>query len=337
MPAPRRPGVPPVKLVLRALVARALSFLPWRAVDAVRRSRLTATPGGARDRALLAVLNVLRHRPLEPAITAVRIEPMGITFSNDDSVLTRRLVFLGDYEAGEWRWWDFWCRRVARVVEFGANTGLYSVVGGRVPTLEAYVAVEPHPHTAQVLRTNLALNAVTRVRVVEAAVVGKPDQPRMELHVPVRDRDRTPTGAFLATPGVNDGARASILVDVVEARTLLEGAQLVKMDIEGQELTVLRSVEDLLAAHAPTIFLELRGGSRDLRDYVPTLCRRCGYRAFAIQRARLQPVDLDALPHLDFRREFGTRDVILTADPDAASYTPGAPPRGVRPAQHDAR
>jgi FkbM family methyltransferase len=329
-----------VKLLLRAVVARALTLLPWRAVDAVRRGHLAAPPNGPRARVLFAAANVLRHRPIEPSITALRIEPLGITFSNDDSVLTRRLFFLGEYEAGEWRWWDHWCRRVTHAVEFGANTGLYTVVGGRVPTLEEYVAVEPHPHTAGVLRANLALNGVTRVRVVEAAVVGRRDQPRMELHVPVDDRDRTPTGAFLATGGgTSDGSRASIVVDVVEARTLVEQAQLIKMDIEGQELAVLRSIEDLLAERAPTIFLELRRSSAELRAYVPALCRRCGYGAFAIRGPRLYPVDLDTLPSVDFRRTFGTRDVILTTDADAASVTLSSSPssQGVAPEIVDAR
>ncbi|MDQ6925061.1 MAG: FkbM family methyltransferase [Candidatus Eremiobacteraeota bacterium] len=312
-----------MRLALRALVARALTLVPWRAVDAIRRWHLAAPPGSARARALYPVVNVLRHRPIAASVPSLRIEPLGITFANDNSVLTKRLAFLGEYEAGEWRWWDYWCRRATHVAEFGANTGFYSVVGGRVPTLEDYVAVEPHPHTAQVLRTNLALNGITRVRVVEAAVVGAPGQPRMALHVPDRDRDVTPTGAFLATTdGADDGSRASILVDVVEARTLVGQVELIKMDIEGQELAVLRSIEDLLAAQTPTIFLELRRGSQELRDYVPSLCRRCGYRAFAIQGPRLHAVDVDALPRIDFRREFGTRDVILTTDPDAASYTP---------------
>jgi FkbM family methyltransferase len=303
-------------------VARALALVPWSVIDAVRRWHLAAPRGSLRARALFAIANVLRHRPIESSVAAVRIEPLGITFSNDNSVLTRRLLFLGDYEAGEWMWWDFWCHRSTHVVEFGANTGLYSIIGGRVPTLQEYVAVEPHPHTAQVLRTNLRLNGVTGVRVVEAAVVGKREQSRMELHVPALDRDSTPTGAFLAASGgANDGSRASLLVDVVEARDLVERAQLIKMDIEGQELAVLQSIEDVLAAHRPTIFLELRSGSTDLRTYVPVLCRRCGYSAFAVHGRRLQAIDLDVLSGVDFQRTFGTRDVILTSDPDASSFT----------------
>lgn len=312
-----------MRLALRALVRATLAVVPLPLIDVARGWYRAAPSDGVRARLLRSALGVLRHRRLGASMTAVRLEPMGITFSNDESVLTRRLYYLGDYEAGEWRWWEHWCRRSSRVVELGANTGLYSVIGGRVTTLDDYVAVEPHPRTAQVLRANLALNGIARVRVVEAAVSGERTPSRMELLVPRQDRDATPTGAFLSSAVDHDGeSRESITVDVIEARALLERADLIKMDIEGQELAVLRSVEDLLAARRPTIFLELRSGSTSLRDYVPTLCRRCGYRVFAMGGDALHPIDLAALPGINFNRAFGTRDVILTAEDASAHAAP---------------
>jgi FkbM family methyltransferase len=313
-----------MKLLMRSILAGALAFVPLSLIDVVRRRHHATVRGSAAERALFALLNVLRHRRFDPSIPALYIEPLALHFANDNSVLTKRLYFLGDYEAGEWRWWDHWCHRSRCVLELGANTGFYTVLGGRVPGVNQYVAVEPHPYTARVLRQNLALNGVTRVRVVEAAAVGAPDRERMELRVPRLDRDTTPTGAFISTSADGEGgSRESILVDIVDARALVEGADLIKMDIEGQELSVLRSVEDILEACKPTIFLELRRGNVELREYLPDLCRRCGYTVLAIEERGLRPIDVDDAPKLDYQRRFGTRDVILTAaSPDAWSAGP---------------
>ena len=262
-------------------------------------------------------MNILRHRPIERSIEIVAIDgPFGgdIRLCNDNSTLTRRLFYLAEYEASEWYWWAQWCARASSVLELGANTGFYTIIGARSPSVRQYVAVEPHPHTATMLTRNLELNGVTRVRVVKAAAVGEPGRARMALHVPLGDPDATPQGAFLATARL-DGRRDSrdtVMVDVIEARGLIEGVDLIKMDIEGEEVHVLRSAEDILAARRPTIFLEVLERNSELRAYLPTLCARCGYVVRGIGRQRLYHLSPSDVGRERSFRQSGTRDVIVT-------------------------
>ena len=172
-----------MRLLLRSMLSVVLALVPYSWIENVRGRHRAAGRGSARRRLYRALLNVLRHRGIQPSIDVVAVDdPLGgeIRLSNDDSALTRRLFYLGEYEGSEWYWWVRWCARASSVVELGANTGFYTILGGRSPTLRQYVAVEPHPHTAAVLRRNLELNRVSRVRVVEAAVVGTP-MPRISV------------------------------------------------------------------------------------------------------------------------------------------------------------
>ncbi len=301
-----------VRLWIRAVLSRMLRIIPLTVVDRIRRARRVAPPGSVRHRMSQRLLNVLRHRSIGTEVGVVSIDELGIMLTNDEAVLTKRLYFLGEYEAGEWYWWQKWCERSAHVVEFGANTGVYTIVGGRVATVQSYVAVEPHPHTAEILRRNLQLNGVTRVQVVQAAVVGERIVPRLTLAVPDRDRDATPTGAHLVSATDHERAREVIEVEVVEARSFVERADLIKMDIEGQELDVLRAVEPVLIERRPTIFIELRRSSDALRSYLPELCARAHYAVFAIHGRVLQPIAIADIGHMDFQQRFGTRDVVLT-------------------------
>ena len=301
-----------VRLWIRAVLGRILRVIPLTTVDRIRRARRAAPAGSVQHRSWQRLLNVLRHRSIGSDVGAIRIDELGIMLTNDEAVLTKRLYFLGEYEAGEWYWWQKWCEHSAHVVEFGANTGVYTIVGGRVASVQSYVAVEPHPHTAEILRRNLQLNGVTRVQVVQAAVVGERTVSRLTLAVPDRDRDATPTGAHLVSASDHELAREVIEVEVVEARTFVERADLIKMDIEGQELAVLRAVEPVLIERCPTLFIELRRSSDALRSYLPELCARAQYSVFAIHGRVLQPISVADIGHLDFQQRFGTRDVVLT-------------------------
>ncbi len=56
-------------------------------------------------------------------------------------------------------------------IDIGANIGLYSLIAARfLPEGRPIIAFEPDPGTARRLRINLALNGVTRVEIVQAAV-----------------------------------------------------------------------------------------------------------------------------------------------------------------------
>jgi FkbM family methyltransferase len=66
---------------------------------------------------------------------------------------------------------------------------------------------------------------------------------------------------------------------------------LVKIDVEGLEVAVMRGMEQLLRAHRPVVFCEIFGGANSNPDPQGTLefCVSLGYQAFVLADDRLIP------------------------------------------------
>jgi FkbM family methyltransferase len=300
-------------------VARILGIVPLAWLAWMRSAY--AGPGARplRRRVLRPVLEVLRHRSLEAVESFSVVDRPEVLLVAADSLVIRRVFWLGErgYEASEAAWWRWFCERSERILELGANVGYYTVQGGLAAPDAAYVAVEPHPHVAEVLRENLRLNDLGQVRVVEAAAVGNKVETTMELLLTDRDHYGAPTGAYLRTgaEGVTRQASSSVTVELVEARHLFDGVDLVKLDTEGHEGEILSSVEDHLRRCRPTLFVELGEGTPALRRLLTDLCRSSGYRPYLVGAPRLEPLAAQELAAVSPLARSGTRDVILTTMP----------------------
>jgi FkbM family methyltransferase len=131
-----------------------------------------------------------------------------------------------------------------RIVDLGAHIGTASLL-----LLERYpdariVAFEPQPETASLLRRNIEVNGLGgQCEVREAAAGVTPGTAVMEgsgflAHF---ERADTAEAVDLLPPLAKyqeNGARAD--VEIVDVLPLLEGADLVKMDIEGAEWPILQ-------------------------------------------------------------------------------------------------
>lgn len=126
-------------------------------------------------------------------------------------------------------------QRYQRCVDIGANIGLHSIVMARCGF--AVRAYEPDPVHYEILARNLALNHADVVVPVMAAVSDLDGT--MEF---VRVKGNT-TGSHLVGAKANPyGALDRFPVTVVAAAAAVEGAGLVKVDAEGHEATILRSI-----------------------------------------------------------------------------------------------
>jgi FkbM family methyltransferase len=312
----------------RRTVASVLSLVPLACLSWMRHAYAGRGAAPWRRRVLRPVLEVLRHRSLDAVGTFAVADRPEVRLVAADSLVIRRLYWLGErgYEASEAGWWRWFCERSAHILELGANVGYYTVQGGLAGPGAAYVAVEPHPYVVDVLRENLRLNGLGHVRVVEAAAVGTKVEPTMELLLTDRDHYGAPTGAYLraGAEGVTRKASSSVTVDLVEARHLIDGVDLLKLDTEGHEGEILSSVEDHLRRCRPTLFVELGEGSPVLRRLLTDLCRSSGYRAYVVGAPCLEPLDVEELAAVSPLDRSGTRDLILTTTP-MADVRLGAP------------
>jgi hypothetical protein len=94
-------------------------------------------------------------------------------------------------------------------------------------------------------------------------------------------------------------------------RSLLDGVDVLKVDVEGQEHALLGAGWAQLRTHRPTIFVEVLPGTRQLRGLLARLCDDLGYRCFMPRPDRLVPIPATRLAGVDLWREYGTNDVVL--------------------------
>lgn len=300
---------------VRDAVVGVLDRIPDPVFARLRDAYGRAHPGGAAQRVLAPLVSVSRHRRLPVDDFTLGGFPE-IRLEGSDSLVAKLLYRYGagGYEGAEATYWRRACANATSVLELGANIGYYTVQGASANPRCRYRTVEPHPVSAAAVRRNLARNGLLNVEVVEAAAVGRRGLGPMELSVPAQDRYALPAGAFLRDGG--EGVehldeRAVLTVDTVTMEDLIDGVDLLKLDIEGHEADVLEPVLGTLLRTAPTIFLEVRMAA------VPRLRRmilefaRSGFVVFAIGSESLHLVTLDELEGAAGLPRYGSRDLVL--------------------------
>jgi FkbM family methyltransferase len=156
----------------------------------------------------------------------------------------------GEFSVGEQEVFAQIVRPGAVVVEVGANIGAHTVELARLAGRGGEVhAFEPQRIVFQALCANLALNQCTNVFARHAAVGAHAGTIRVPFHDP---SVRFNFGG-VSLRNVDDG-------EVVPLVTLdsfeLHACHLLKVDVEGMEVEVLKGSEKLIMAHRPIMYLE---------------------------------------------------------------------------------
>lgn len=132
------------------------------------------------------------------------------------------------------------------VLEVGAHVGHWTI--RLADKAAAWLAVEANPDAASVLRRNIAVNDIANVQVLELAAWDEETTLRLE------DPNGHQAGGSTRTLPTDNGSGvpARRLDEAVE----MERLDLVKLDVEGADLHVLRGMAGLLEQHRPTLFIE---------------------------------------------------------------------------------
>ncbi len=147
------------------------------------------------------------------------------------------------------------------VLDVGASFGLFTLGACTRVTAGRVYAFEPAPAAADLLARHVRLNAAeARVECVRAAVGDH--EGACTLHVP----PRSAMSSFARSnarlrPEWDDAAVTAIEVPVVTLDAFCAGRgvvpDVIKIDVEGAEVLVLRGARDTLARHRPVLFCEV--------------------------------------------------------------------------------
>ena len=171
-------------------------------------------------------------------------------YLREDIYIGRSLELYGEYCEGEARLFAQLVGQGHVVVEAGANIGSHTVhlaklvgPGGQV------LAFEPQRIVHTILCANLALNEQFHAQAIRAAV----GSAKGTIKVPVLDPHGKLNFGAMSLPMATDGEAVPVVVlDEYELPSL----RLLKIDVEGMEIEVLRGAAQTVKRHRPFLYVE---------------------------------------------------------------------------------
>jgi FkbM family methyltransferase len=244
-------------------------WLSWPARAYLRHSPIQRGKGFVIRRAVLPLL------PSPPARFLASLPGGGrIELSYRETLGYVTLIY-GGFERAELESVLSFGRLGTTVFDVGANVGIFSVVmAGAVGDHGTVIAVEPNAANVRRLRSNLKLNAVSNVQIVEAAATNREGTLRLHLAVDAAYHSLGPVKH-------TDGSSESVQVDALRLDQIWQDAgspvvSLMKIDVEGAEIPALEGSVQILATHHPALLLEA-GDDADL-DALRAFLGPLGYR-----------------------------------------------------------
>lgn len=142
-------------------------------------------------------------------------------------------------------------------VEVGAHVGSWTL--GMSKLFKSVIGFEPHPVNRHYLERNLARARPANVTILPFAVT---EDPQQAFRITALHLTRNSGGAHLVpaqTTNPNTSPVTAVRLDDVMPQHLAGGRRIgaLKIDVEGLELSVLRSGEAVLRAHRPAVLLEI--------------------------------------------------------------------------------
>ena len=171
-------------------------------------------------------------------------------YNRNDQDIGRSLDRYGEFSQGEVELFRQVVQPGQTVVEVGANIGAHTLVFSQLvdPTGKVY-AFEPQRLVFQSLCANMALNSRTNVHCIQAAVGPAPGQ----VLVPVLDCEAENNFGGLSVEGHPSGEKVQLVT--IDGMDLPQCA-LVKVDVEGMELKVLRGAVETIDKFKPVLYVE---------------------------------------------------------------------------------
>lgn len=161
----------------------------------------------------------------------------------------------------------------AVVFDCGANIGNHSLYFAIITQVRRVFAFEPQHDVFTTLERNIALNELANVDAHQIALGAAAGTGGVRLSNPRN------SGAARIAPTENGNVHVRPLDDFADAAPTL-----LKIDVEGMALDVLKGAHNILRTYKPRILVELRQEKGELHPVVSFL-DNFGYRAEAINRS----------------------------------------------------
>jgi FkbM family methyltransferase len=174
-------------------------------------------------------------------------------------------------------------------VDVGAHVGYHCLLARHLVGEKGRIfAIDPQPYNCAKVLTNAELNGFANISVVTAAAG------ELDKFVSLKNQARTDKARLaLSRPGVNDGM-LTFTVPMISLAWLFKSYQLhqvdlLKIDVEGYELEVLRGAHEAILTVRNIVLEILPNEEPDEALAVARLLRESGFQLFDVDGADWEP------------------------------------------------
>lgn len=193
--------------------------------------------------------------------------------------------------------------RMSRVVvDVGANTGIYTIVSAKGNANATVLAIEPNHANCTRLRTNISLNGLTNVKVVEKALGDV--NTTVDFFVPssgqIIDTSsvlRSFSESTYSGEGINwKAARVQqVTFDGLMDELGVDTVDLIKIDVEGYEIQLFEGARKFFGKCKPLILCEIFIDDAR-KNYFDLVLKQFGYTPYVILSSGLIRLDDGLVP-----------------------------------------
>ncbi|MCG8617819.1 MAG: FkbM family methyltransferase [Desulfobacterales bacterium] len=196
-----------------------------------------------------------------------------VLYNKNDTYVGRSFENYGEFSEGEAMLFRQICGAGDRVVDVGANIGAHTLIfASLVGNTGRVYAYEPQRVVFQTLCANMAINSIGNTECFQMAVSDAPGQ----VAIPDIRYDLEANFGGVEVGKFQSGIKTPVVAldDVLDVPAL----KLIKVDVEGMELGVIRGAAETIGKHRPFLYVEndRPDGSRTLIEEIAGH----GYRMF---------------------------------------------------------
>ena len=147
-----------------------------------------------------------------------------------------------------------WDRIADLILDVGAYSGLYSLIGARGSSNAQLIAFEPNPAMREILKKNIYVNGFNeRIKVMDFALS---DRVGLSILSVGKNTSMARLDLVSNTDFESDDTEMTVEVTTLDDFNLVASSMVMKVDIEGSELAFLRGALNTIASNQPTILME---------------------------------------------------------------------------------
>lgn len=249
---------------------------------------------------------------------SVRVDVSGhpgvdMLFFSDDTVARVYFYFGKDsFESTSVYLWSQLARTAGTVLDIGSYTGLYGILAARLSSDTTVYCFEPVPHIAQRVADNRAINDLSNIHVVNAAISETSGiMPLFQYG----NTTNSPGSSLRKKKSKQEVGTINVdvhsLDDLKDAGILQGRVDLIKIDTEGDEYRAIRGGYSTISKDRPTIFAEVLAPNKFLE--LESLAKELSYSLYFVEEDERQLVKSDGLQAVESllrKKAFG--NVILS-------------------------